>query len=127
MHLERESIGVLFGRHDVPCMSIPSGSPQQPKFNWTLAAILAFGPSILSFLTLLFDSSNYGESAMMVAIFGSILSGIVFAVHTGMVHADKGPVTYVSLALLFGTAFAVITFALCFGGCAIAGNLSKLF
>ena len=99
--------------------SLPEAHPATPagcRFNpWVFFGVLA-APAILSIITLYLDGSNYGESALLVLLIGSIIAGLVCGIHFTL--AQKQPVgVKVFLGIISVVGCAGAAFAIGFGTC----------
>jgi FtsH-binding integral membrane protein len=95
----------------------PPQSARKLHWPWFTAALLL--PAVLTFATAMAEGGGK-NTPVACAFFGAVLSGLVCGILLGR-RVAKSPGTAVIWSIVFICVFAVLSFALCFGGC-IAGN-----
>ncbi|MBL9152656.1 MAG: hypothetical protein JNK37_09235 [Verrucomicrobiales bacterium] len=114
-----------------PPPPLPVGHPARgsgSRFRPGLFFGFLFGPPLLTAVGILLLGSDMGlAAAMIIAIGGSLVAGIVCAIHFASCQSSlsTGGRVGVGIALFFGC--AAVSFALSFGGCLLGAGLSDAF
>lgn len=97
------------------------------RFNpWLFFGILAV-PGIISILVLSNNSRNYGESALITLIIGSVIAGLICGIHFTITLRSMATGLKVAIGIVSVIGCAGASFALGMGGCfliaTVMGNL----
>lgn len=98
------------------------------RFSWWLFFLVLAAPAILDFVLIsFFSSSNFALNLMALATFaGSPVAGLVGAVLLVRWQSERDGLesSGIPRGILFFALFSVVSFALCFVGCATAAVIS---
>lgn len=87
------------------------------RFNpWLFFGILAL-PGIISILVLANDNSNYGETALMTLMIGSVIAGLICGIHFTLTLRSMATGLKVAIGIVSVLGCAGASFALGMGGC----------
>lgn len=97
-------------------LAAPASGKHQ-RFNpWLFFGILAL-PGIISIIVLAIDSRNYGQSAFLTLIIGSVIAGLICGIHFTLAQRSMATGLKVVIGIVSVIGCAGASFALGMGGC----------